>query len=136
MDGKILVAYGAAAGSTAEVAQAIGEEIGNAGTQVDVRPVEEIKSLEGYNALILGSAVRAFHLLAKTRKFIRKFRRQIKDMPVAFFIVCLTRMDPTPENIETGKNFASPMLKTKHPLIWDDSPDVWIPIKSLILLGK
>ncbi len=39
MDGKILVAYGTASGSTAEVAQTIGEEIGKAGTQVDVRPV-------------------------------------------------------------------------------------------------
>lgn len=116
MDGKILVAYGTAAGSTAEVAQAIGEEIANAGTQVDVRPVEEIKSLEGYDALILGSAVRAFHLLIKTRKFIGKFRRQIKDMPAAYFIVCLTVMEPTPENIETAKKFASPMLKIKEPI--------------------
>ena len=116
MDGKILIAYGTAAGSTAEVAQAIGEEIEKAGTQVDVRPVEEVKSLEGYDAIILGSAVRAFHLLSKTRKFIRKFRGQIKDKPAAYFVVCLTMMDPTPENIETAKKFASPMLKIKEPI--------------------
>jgi menaquinone-dependent protoporphyrinogen oxidase len=116
MEGKILVAYGTAAGSTAEVAQAIGEEIEKAGTQVDVRPVEEIKTLEGYDALILGSAVRAFHLLAKTRKFIRKFHREIKDLPAAYFVVCLTMMDPTPENIENARKFAAPMLKIKEPI--------------------
>jgi menaquinone-dependent protoporphyrinogen oxidase len=116
MDGKILVAYGTAAGSTAEVAQAIGEEMAQAGAQVDVRPVEEVKSLEGYNALILGSAVRIFHLIGKTRKFLRKFRRQIQKMPVAFFLVCMTMKEPTAENIEKAKKFAAPMLAVKEPI--------------------
>ena len=116
MNEKFLVAYGTAAGSTAEVAQAIGEEIGKAGAMVDVRPVEEIKSLEGYDALVLGSAVRVFHLLGSTRKFLRKFRRSMKTMPVAFFIVCMTMKEPTEENIEKAKGFAAPMLAVKEPV--------------------
>lgn len=116
MDGKILVAYGTAAGSTAEVAQAIGEEMTQAGATVDIRPVEEVDTLEGYTALILGSAVRAFHLLRKTRKFIRKHRRAMQTMPVAYFLVCLTMKDPTEENIKTATKFASPMLAVKEPV--------------------
>ena len=116
MDGKILIAYGTAAGSTAEVAQAIGEEIEKAGTQVDVRPVEEVKSLEGYDAIILGSAVRAFHLLGNTRKFLRKHRRAMQNIPVAFFLVCMTMKEPTDENIVTAKKFAEPMLAVKDPV--------------------
>ena len=116
MDGKFLVAYATAAGSTAEVAQAIGEEMGKAGALVDVRPVEEIKSLEGYDGVVLGSAVRAFHLLGSTRKFLRKFKRSMKKIPVAFFLVCMTMKEPTDENIETAKKFAAPMLAVKEPV--------------------
>lgn len=116
MNGKILVAYGTGAGSTAEIAQTIAEEMTKAGALVDVRPVEEVATLEGYHALILGSAVRAFHLLRKTRKFIRKFRRAMQAMPVAYFIVCLTMKEPTEENITTATKFASPMLTAKEPV--------------------
>ena len=43
---KILVAYATMAGSTAEVAQIVGEELGQCGIQVDVLPLSEIKDIE------------------------------------------------------------------------------------------
>ncbi len=64
---KLLVAYGTAAGSTAEVAQAIGEEMEKAGAVVDVKPVEEVEDLKGYDAVVVGTAVRAFRILSKTQ---------------------------------------------------------------------
>jgi len=42
MGKKVLIAYGTAAGSTAEVAQAIGEEMEKAGAAVEVKAVETV----------------------------------------------------------------------------------------------
>lgn len=116
MDKKFLVAYGTAAGSTAEVAEAIGEEMRKAGGQVDVIAVENVKDLSEYDGIVIGSAVRAFHLIPQTRKFLRKFRKQLKQVPLAYFLVCMTMAEETPENIQKATDFAKPMFDLKEPV--------------------
>ena len=51
---RILIAYATMAGSTEEVAQAVGEEIAKSGAQVDVLPISEIKDLKGYDGVVVG----------------------------------------------------------------------------------
>ena len=116
MDKRLLIAYGTAAGSTAEVAQAIGEEMQNTGAQVDIIPVEDVKDLSGYDAVVIGSAVRVFKLLKKTRRFIKKYKKELKQVPLAYFLVCLTMEKDTPENVRQAKEFAKPMLDLKEPV--------------------
>jgi len=116
MDKRILITYGTVAGSTKEIAQAIAEEMQNAGALVEVKPVEDVKSIEGYDGLVVGSAVRMFHLLGKTRRFLRKHKKAIANMPLAFFVVCLTMGEETHENIEKAKGYAKPMLDVKDPV--------------------
>ena len=116
MTDKILLAYSTVAGSTAEVAQAIAEEMEQAGAQVDVQPVEAIKDIAGYDAVVLGSAVRMFHLLPKTRRWLRKHRKALSQVPVAYFLVCLAMGEPTPENIAKATDYAKPMVETKAPV--------------------
>jgi menaquinone-dependent protoporphyrinogen oxidase len=116
MDKKFLVAYGTAAGSTAEVAEAIGEEMRKAGGQVDVVAVENVKDLSDYDGVIIGSAVRINKLLSKTRKFLRKFRKQLKQLPLAYFLVCMTMAEETDENVQKATSFAKPLLDFKEPV--------------------
>jgi menaquinone-dependent protoporphyrinogen oxidase len=116
MTSKVLLAYGTVAGSTAEVAQAIADEINQAGSQVDVQTVEDVKDISGYDAVILGTAVRMFHILGKTRRFLRKHRQALSQVPVAYFLVCLTMGEETPENIQKARDYAKPMLETKSPV--------------------
>lgn len=116
MPDKILIAYGSKAGSTAEVAEAIGEEMQALGAEVTVQPVETIKDLQAYDAVVLGSAVRAFRLLGVTRRFLRRHKKALKQVPIAYFLVCLVMSKDTPENIERAKGFARPMLKIKEPV--------------------
>lgn len=116
MDNKILIAYGTAAGSTREVAQAISEEMSSAGAQVDVKPVEDIKTIEGYDGVVVGTAVRMFHILGKTRRFLKRHKKALQNIPVAYFLVCLTMGEETPENIERAKKYAQPMIDTKDPV--------------------
>ena len=116
MDKTILIAYGTVAGSTKEVAQAISEEMQNAGAQVDVKPVENVKTIDGYDGVVVGTAVRMFHILGKTRRFLRRHKKDLQDIPVAYFLVCLTMGEETPENIEQAKKYAQPMINTKEPV--------------------
>jgi menaquinone-dependent protoporphyrinogen oxidase len=116
MSKKFLIAYGSAAGSTAEVAQVIGEEMQKGGAEVDVQPVEDVKDISQYDGVVVGSCVRIMRLLGKTKRFLRKHRKQLRQLPVAFFISCMTMNQPTQENIEKTKQFAEPMLKIKEPV--------------------
>ncbi len=116
MSKKYLIAYGTAAGSTAEVAEAIGEEMRQSGMTVDVQPVEEIRDISVYDGVVIGSAVRIFNLLPKTKKFIRKFKKALKQRPMAYFLVCMTMKEKTEENISKTKEFAKPLLELKEPV--------------------
>ena len=116
MDKRLLIAYGTVAGSTKEVARAIAEEMQNAGADVDVKPVEDLKTIEGYDAIVVGTAVRMFHILGKTRRFLKRNRNALQNIPTAYFLVCLTMGEETPENIEQAKKYAQPMIETKEPV--------------------
>ncbi len=57
MKKKTLVAYATKRGSTAEIAEKIGEVLKRRQIQVDVLPVREITDLSPYKTVILGTAI-------------------------------------------------------------------------------
>ncbi|MGC9347489.1 MAG: flavodoxin domain-containing protein [Anaerolineae bacterium] len=95
-DGRILVAYSTAAGSTAEVAEAIGDAI--EGIEVDVRRARQVKDVSPYKAVILGSGIRAGRVYREALNFLERHQAALRQMPVAYFVVCLTMMEDTEEN--------------------------------------
>jgi menaquinone-dependent protoporphyrinogen oxidase len=54
---NILVSAASKYGATAEVAQAIGDVLDSRGLEVTVIPPEQVDAIEGYDAVVLGSAV-------------------------------------------------------------------------------
>ena len=58
MSSRILVTYASRAGSTASIAEAIGKTLIEGGAQVDVIPMNEVKDLSAYRAVVAGSAIR------------------------------------------------------------------------------
>ncbi len=110
MGEKTLVAYASWAGTTADVAAAIGRRLGDGGT-VDVRPAAEVADLSPYGAVVLGTAVRAGRPHRDARAFAARHCRRLAQMPVACFVVCLTMKDDTPENRVKARSFIDPVLK-------------------------
>jgi menaquinone-dependent protoporphyrinogen oxidase len=53
----VLVAYASKHGSTAEIAEAIGDELRRANHAVDVTPAQAVMTVAAYDAVIIGSAV-------------------------------------------------------------------------------
>jgi menaquinone-dependent protoporphyrinogen oxidase len=86
---KILVTYATSSGSTAEVAQAIGEELRQAGHQVDVLAIEKASKLDSYEALVVGAPmILGWHRRAIS--FLRKNRGMLRRIPLAVFLTCMS----------------------------------------------
>lgn len=91
---RILVAYATMAGSTAEVAKAVGEELTKAGFQVDVLPLDQVKDVDTYAAVVVGAPmIMGWHRSAQ--RFLKRHRESFKRIPLAVFVmaISLTRTD-------------------------------------------
>jgi menaquinone-dependent protoporphyrinogen oxidase len=82
---KFLVAYASKYGATAEIAQVIGEELNKRHYQVEVKSVEDVNSLDGYDAFVIGSAVYAGGWMKSAAKFLRSNRDLLAGHPVWLF---------------------------------------------------
>lgn len=84
---RILVGYATGKGSTVGVAEAIGNTLGERGYSVDVKPMSERPSLEGYDAVVLGSAVNGGKWLPEAMSFVEANKQALGKVPVAVFCV-------------------------------------------------
>jgi len=84
---RILVGYATGTGSTVGVAQAIGEVLAARGYAVDVKPLKESPSLDGYDAAVLGSAVNGGQWLREAVAFVESNREALGAKPLAAFCV-------------------------------------------------
>lgn len=96
---KVLVTYGTRYGATAGVARLIGDTLVEGyGVPVDVTPVEEVKDLTPYTAVILGSPVYMGKWRPAVRNFLKAHRETLAHLPVAYFGVgSLPQTGPTPD---------------------------------------
>ena len=86
---RILIAYATMAGSTVEVAKAVGEEISKSGLQVDVLPLSEVQSLEAYDGVVVGGPmIMGWHRAAQ--RFLKKHRDVFQRIPLAVFITAMS----------------------------------------------
>ena len=92
MTKKILVAYATRAGSTAEIAKVIGETLAAHGGAVDVLPIQSVTSLAGYQAVVLGSAVRYSGWLPEAVKYVEQNRDLLAQRPLAVFAAHILNM--------------------------------------------
>ena len=90
MNKKILVTYASRAGSTAEVAQAIGDTLSTSGASVDVLPMQKVQQLSSYQAVIAGSPIRGSKWLPEAIKFIADHRTELRQKPFAMFTLSIT----------------------------------------------
>jgi menaquinone-dependent protoporphyrinogen oxidase len=85
----ILVAYATMAGSTAEVAKVVGEEIAKAGHQVDVLPISEVKDINGYTGVVIGGPmIMGWHRSAM--RFLRMYLNALQKIPTAIFVMSMS----------------------------------------------
>ena len=102
MSGRILVAYASKNGSTAEIAQAIGKELQSAGKTVDVIEMKTVRTLAGYDAVVIGAPLYMGSVMGDMGKFTGRYCSELAKVPVAAFVVGMAPKDPKPGAVEAA----------------------------------
>ncbi len=113
---KLLVAYASKAGSTAEVAEAVAEELKNKGYQVELMPAGKVKKIEMYDGVVFGTAIRISKPVGEGARFVKKYRAQLAKIPTAVFSVGLAMQVDTPESRATAEGFLSTVKEAFTPV--------------------
>ena len=114
MNNKILVTYASRTGSTAGVAEAIGKSLAEQGVQVDVLPMQDVKDLSPYRAVVAGSAIRGAKWLPEAMQFMQANQTVLASKPFAAFLVCMTLAMPSGEKY---RSFVADMMQPVRAIV-------------------
>lgn len=82
---RVLVAFASKMGGTQGIAEAIGEELLDRGLDVEVRVVGEVSSVDGYDCVVLGSAIYAARWRLEAARFFRRHTAELAGRGVWLF---------------------------------------------------
>lgn len=82
---SVLIGYATRYGSTQEVAEVIAAALRDAGLTVDLQLLREVRSLDGYSAVVMGAALYMYRWHKDALNFLSRHRKALVERPVAVF---------------------------------------------------
>jgi menaquinone-dependent protoporphyrinogen oxidase len=82
---SILLTYATRFGSTQEVAETITAALREAGLEVDIQPMEQVKTLADYDAVVLGAAIYNARWHPEAHRFLSQHQEALSQRPVVIF---------------------------------------------------
>jgi menaquinone-dependent protoporphyrinogen oxidase len=113
---KVLVAYATRAGSTAGVAKRVAEVLNRNGFAAQATDIKEAGDTVPYDAVVLGSSIRAGKLMPEVLSFIEKNRADLTAKPLAAFVVCLTMKERDDKSRAVASAYLNPVHMHVTPL--------------------
>jgi menaquinone-dependent protoporphyrinogen oxidase len=108
---KVLVTYASKYGSTGGVADAIGKELCSKDVTSDVALINNAGNIGSYQGVVIGSAIYMGKWMSEAVDFVKKNKDTLRQMPVAYFLVCMTLSKPTEENRAKVLSYMDSILK-------------------------
>ncbi len=122
---SFLLAYATRYGSTQEVAETIAAVLREVGLEVDIQPMQEVKMLDNYDAVVLGAAIYNTKWHPDAHHFLSQHQEALRQRPVAIFA-----LGP----LTTG---AAPMRNSHRQLDKELARYPWLkPVALEIFVGK
>ncbi len=111
MEKRVLVAYASKYGSTGGVADAIGKELCSKEVAADVLLIKNVRNISSYQAVVIGSPIYMGKWMSEAVDFLKKNKDILSQVPVAYFLVCMTLSQPTEKNRDKALSYMDPILK-------------------------
>lgn len=83
---RVLVAYDSKHGSTADIAEKIGDVLCENGFRVDMRPALKVEDISPYDAIVIGSPLYYATFLPGALKFLERHKNILAVKKVALFV--------------------------------------------------
>lgn len=106
---RVLVVYGTGSGCTAGVAERIGAAVAATGATVEVVSAKDAPSADGYDAVFVGSGVRAGNWHAPVKEWVTSNAAALTSGKVAFYTTCLT-MASDPAKADEVRAYTDPLI--------------------------
>jgi menaquinone-dependent protoporphyrinogen oxidase len=109
----VLVTYASKHGSTEEIAERIAATLRRSGIETDLQPVEAVRDVEPYTAVVLGSAIYYGSWLNEAREFVHRAEIALAARPVWLFSsgplgVEVKDAEPQPKEVAEFQRRVSP----------------------------
>lgn len=104
MNDAILIAFAARDDGLVKVAEALAYEIGQYCGLVDIAPVQRVRDVRPYRAVVLGSAVRHARWLPEAIAFLSAQRGTLRLRLVGCFQLCAAHCQDLPNNPEAAQH--------------------------------
>jgi menaquinone-dependent protoporphyrinogen oxidase len=115
--GPVLVAYASRCGSTAEIAKAVAGDLGARGFSIELRSIDKVAAVNGYQAVVLGSAVRFGKWLPESVDFVKRNRAGLTAVPTAFFTVHLMNTGADEKSRKARMAYLDPVHAVMRPSV-------------------
>lgn len=107
----VLVVYGTKTGCTKGIAEQIGTTLTALGAAVEVVPAEDAPAAADFDAVVVGSGVRAGNWHGKAKSWVAANAEALKAKPTAFFTVGLTMADSS-EKADEVRGYTDKLIET------------------------
>ncbi len=106
----VLVVYGTKTGCTGGIAEQIGRTLAELGATVEVQPVSAKPDASAYDAVIVGSGVRAGSWHGAVKEWVISSAEALRARPIALYTACLTMTDP--DKAEEVRAYTTPLIES------------------------
>lgn len=114
---NILITYATYTGSAETVAELVSSNLVTKGVNTVVLPMTEVKDLNGYDAVIAGSAIHGGKWLPEAFDFLELHKEALNSKPFAAFLVCMTMaIKNNDKYFQFVSDFMSPVRKIVSPI--------------------
>ena len=113
---RILLALASTYGSTREMGEWISQELRAGGHGVHLAEVSDAGALDGYDAVVLGSAVYIGRILTPARQFARRLEHEFAPKPVWVFASGMKNVTAYPLGARFTRAVPPPYFSGQYPI--------------------